>query len=40
MIHSGDLLKYVIRPTLNAMDMGGLADEQLVLGTAIHESTV
>ena len=40
MIDPGDLLRYVIRPTLNAMDMGGLAAEQLLLGTAIHESTV
>ena len=39
-LHAGDLLRYVIRPTINALEMGGEAAEQLLLGTAIHESTV
>lgn len=37
-IKKEDLLAYVIRPTLDSMEMGGNAAENLVLGTAAHET--
>jgi len=38
MIDSNQLIEYVIRPTLNHLDMYSEAAENLVLGTAMHES--
>lgn len=39
MISYKDLLEDVVRPVLSHLDMNGLAAEQLVVGTAVHEST-
>lgn len=38
MIHVPHFIKHVIRPTLEHMEMGGRAAEELLLGTAVQES--
>lgn len=38
MIHLPQFIKHVIRPTLEHLDMGGRAAEELLVGTALQES--